>query len=692
MKIDFLKIKPAFFPPKGNKQMLDAYVNPMERLIKEMIPKDLFQSELTPPYFLTYKSYFQKLTDSLPLVKWSSLDETPSTLSIAVLCSGYFTQGTGRFFCDIMARHLIPGKCLTIPLIRSLRFCFIIYPKQKFFITEIYINIENKKDLSCIQQNLPRLAKELRLTLLATQHTRKLVLSKSLTIDEKRMILFQNLSSLVDHPEEKLDPIILEDTYNLLLKFTKQEKPSQVPDHLLSLEETPKAFDHDMLKKIQSFILMFGKSMIDQREPKHLYRILSYLYFFHKIIVVQRLKRNQSHPLIWVKTLQTKLNKKTPVLSILICLNFAREIHLIDDTLLIEKIQLLLPQSQLVENSFIKNQNDKERICVLYLEIKHKTETSFPKQTMKDFQKKLPKELHQFIYSSPPCSSYGHLEDEMMRTILTLSKKLRSLKTPPSVIIHFINETKDFLIFTAIVVSIDHSKKKTQFFKDTPYMKILSYQTKTVGIVDHRYIKNAHIIRMSFDINHNTEQKKPSSLYYARKIILDYLKGYFGSILDFNSDMAVKQYEKLLHLKKVIQPVPFVEQYFYSLAPGYMQCLLSIKTLTDLFNMILKSLETKIQDNSCYLSSKITPQELLLLTFSKSDRLIEKLKQEILNKIPPSITLTLSDLFVENKRLFSLIISTEDPLFKEDLMREINHLPLIKKELHQLKISPLSSS
>ena len=686
MKIDFLKIKPTFLPPKGNKQMLDSYVSSMERLIKEMIPTNLFQSEVTPPYFLSYQSYFQKLAQKLPLVKWSSTDEAPSTLSIAVLCAANFTQGTGRFFCDIMARYLIPGKYLLIPLIRSLRFCFIIYPKQELFITEIYINIENKRDLCCIQQNLPRLAKELRITLLATQHIRKLVLSKPLTIDEKRMLLFQNLSSLVDCSEEILDPTILEDTYNLLLKFTKQEKPSQIPDHLFEFEEHPIAFDHDMLQKIQRFILMFGKSMIEQRETKHLYRVASYLYLFHKIIVFQRLKTNKSYPLVWVKIMQTKLNKKTPILSILICLNFAREINVIDDALLIEKLQLLLPQSQLIENSFIKNQNDKERISTLYLEFERKTQTFFSKQTIKELQKKLPKEIRQLISLSPPHSSYDHLEDEMMRTILTLSKKLKSPKDRSPVIIHFADETKEFLTFTAVIVCLNQSKQKKRSFKDKPQLKILSYQIKTVGIVDHRYTKNAHIIKIRIDkyTSDQHEQDNSFSLYYARTTILNYLKSYFGSILDFNSNMIVKQYEKLSELKTKSPSLPLIEQYFYSLTPGHMQSLLSIETLKSLLDMILKNLNTKTHKDHYYLNSQITSQELLLLIFSQSDELIEKVKREILRNIPSSIPLTSSDLLIKEKRFLSLVVSTPRVLFKKDLLQKIHALPLIQKKSYLL--------
>lgn len=124
MKIDFLKIKSGFLPPKGNKQGFDSYISSMERLVKEMIPKDLFHSEVAPPHFLSYESYFQKLGESLPILKWSPIEDAPCSISIAILCAAEFTHGTGRFFCDTIARSLIPGKQFPITVIRSLNFRF----------------------------------------------------------------------------------------------------------------------------------------------------------------------------------------------------------------------------------------------------------------------------------------------------------------------------------------------------------------------------------------------------------------------------------------------------------------------------------------------------------------------------------------------------------------------------------------
>lgn len=672
MKIDFLKIKSGFNPPKGNKQGLDSYVSSMERLVKEMIPQDLFDSEVAPPHFLSYESYFQKLGETLPLVKWSAMDEAPCSISIAILCSAEYTHGTGRFFCDTIARNLIPGKQLPITVIRSLNFRFIIHPKDRYFITEIYIDIENERDLHQIRQNLPRLAEEVRLTLLATQHARKLVLAKPLTMDEKRMVLLENLSSLVKRPDKNHDHNILEETHHLLLKVAHEETPAQIPDHLLPLiEERPQAFDHNMFQGIQSLILMFGEHMISKRDVQHLYRTLSYLYLFRKNIS-HRLKIKGSEHLISVKILRSTLTPNTPVLAILICLNFIHDQEDLDQKKLIEVIQSHLPYSRLVEDSLISSK-DKDRICTLYLEMEREDGRPFAQTNLKELKKKLPKEIHSLYRSLEVHRAHDANEEEVMRNILTLSKELKTPQDPPPVIIHFANETDEKVTFTVILICL---KQQKMHFETHPYMKVLSHQSKIAGILDKRHLQRAHVLELQLSKQAFTDDKGRFSLYEARKSVLSYLKKTFGPLRDYNSGMIVKQYENLSKLKAVVPPTPLVEKFFYSITPGYMQSLLSTETLKLQYEMLLKSLEASFETLPYYLISDTTNDELLLMVSSNSDELIDQIKQEIASLLSSSTNLTTSDVSLNETRSLGLVFSVEDASLRQEFLNQI--ISLIK--------------
>lgn len=668
MKIDFLKIKAGFLPPKGKKQGFDSYIASMERLVKEMIPEDLFETEIAPPHFLSYETYFQKLGESLPIVTWSSIDEAPCTLSTAILCSAEFTHGTGRFFCDMMARHLIPGKQIQITVIRSLNFRFIIHPKDHYFITEIYIGIENERDLYQIQSHLPRLAEEIRLTLLATQHARKLVLSKPLTLDEKRMVLIENLSSLVKRPEEEFDHSILEDTHHLLLKVTNKEKPGHVPDHLLPLiEEKPQAFDHNMFQEIQRLISMFGKEMISKRDVHHLYRVLSYLYLFQKV-TTHKHKIDINERFVSVKVLRTTVKPDLPVLAILICINFLKETEALNDTELIQTIQNHLPESQIVEESLVKIKSDSDQIDTIYLEMKRNHQASFTQGEVKELKKKLPKEIHGLIRQTLAELPHDQNEEEVMRNILTLSKQIKTPQDASPAIIHFSSETDEAVTFTAILVCLHAPKNLSLYAAQTPYLKILSHQTKIAGILNKRHLQNAHILKLKLD-------KGPYfSLYEARKTILTFLKENFGPVRDFNSGMIVKQYENLSELKAHVPPTDLVEKYFYSLTPGYKQSLLPSETLKQHYEMLTQSLHASFEEHSYAFSSENTQDELLLMISSPHDDLIEQIKQETASLISSSTDLTISDITSNDIRALGLIFSAEDPNLRSEFFRQIASL------------------
>jgi hypothetical protein len=682
MKIDFLKIKSKFLPPKEHKESLDSYIASMEKLVKSLIPKALFESEISPPHFLSYQSYFQKLNQSLPIVKWTPLGTAPCSISIAILCSAEFTHGTGRFLSDTIARNLIPGKQIPITMIRSLNFSFIIQPKDRYFVTEIYVDVENERELHQATQTLPRLAEDLRLTLLAIQHARKLVLSKPLTLDEKRMLLLENLSSLVEKPKDHLDHHILEDTYHLLLRVAYAEKQDEIPDHLLPLiEKTPKSFDHNMFQTMQSLILAFGKEMISSRSLHHLYHTLSYLYLFRKVMSY-RLKNRQNEHLISIKVLRTMVDPKTPVLAILICTNFLSDREELDQEQLVEVISSYLPRSHLVPRSLI-NFKDENQMGLMYLEMAKDPPASFSQSEVRELKRKLPKKIHQLYHSPIVQRPHDHNEEEVTRNILKLCKELNTPEDPPPVIIHFSNETNTHLIFTVILVCLQ--SRPIQFMQASE-LKVLFHQSKIAGILGNRYLQNAHILEVQIDKSSSDQKKDENELYQARKTILSYLKKHFGPVKDYNSGMIVKQYENLCALKKLVLPTPLVEKYFYSIKPGYMQSLLSVKTLKNLYDLVCQGFKASFSDSSYAFDSVETDEELLLMVSSPIDGFIDQIKREISSLFSSPANISISDVSMHGIRVLGCIFSVEDLSLRKDLS---NQIQTFIKSLDPLLVSTL---
>lgn len=249
------------------------------------------------------------------------------------------------------------------------------------------------------------------------RHARKIVLSKSLTIAEKRMIALENFLSLVKRPEEGID--------HPLHKVAHYDTPGQIPDHLLPLiEERPQAFDHNIFQGIQSLILMLGENIISKRHIHHLYHVLSYLYLFQKNISHHLTIKNSEH-LISIKILRTTLQSKMPVLAVLICFNFTKEREKIDQKKLIKVIQSHLKYSRLVEDSFIYSQ-DKDHICTVYLEMIRKDGHAFPQSEVKKLKQQLPKKIHS-LYTHR-VSKMGNLPMKPSRSLFGVSHHCRKAR------------------------------------------------------------------------------------------------------------------------------------------------------------------------------------------------------------------------------------------------------------------------
>ena len=256
-KIDFTKIQPSFPPQEDNELSFQFYMSSVERLVKAIIPSDLFpeQSYIEKE---DVGAYYLKLQRLLPLLDWSVGDKTPTSVSVTLLCSADYTHGAGRFVCDMCSRWLIPGKQLPIVVVRSLNFTFQAYPNQKFFINELIIDIQHETDLELIRGNLPLLSQEIRQNVSAVRHARHVISTKPLSLEQKMKMVEDNIESLLDRPSKEFEPNIFDQMHHLFLKASAEQKIAQIKEQMSSLHQLkPKVFDRDIFDEIRHFILLF---------------------------------------------------------------------------------------------------------------------------------------------------------------------------------------------------------------------------------------------------------------------------------------------------------------------------------------------------------------------------------------------------------------------------------------------------
>lgn len=577
MKINIFKIK-AKGPQRKGHPGFDNYVKSMEEVVKEMIPESvacLPEDSL----FIPCDVSFETLNRTLPIVEIVDEEAAPSLLSLRVLTREECTHGIGLFLCQMIDEKLLPGKKLEITFLRSLSFQFIIKPKEPLYIIEFFIAVDSLNDLKEIKKNFPRFEKEVRLTTLGVEKARKIVLAKGHNLEEKRMILLENFSSLLKSANDFDRKTLFSDVQHLLLKGLHEEDPNKIPDHLLPyIDETPKTFDHHIFHAIDHLSQLFEDSFSRHRPLSHLSRVISFLYLFRKMITHSVSIRPQKRHVSF-KVLPFKL-EYVPTLSLLLGTNFVEGQERFGKDDFIEVIQKYLPDTTTVPNTTLINEESHKGVVTLYLEMQMKDGSSFPPEAIKALKKKVPKEIH--LAFDTIKEDLKIPSDEIARNVVKLTKEISNTYDPPKVVIQYHNQSDTHYYFTALLAYLQVPDETPLTFASEGPLTLRSTDRKVVGILKNRYVKQIYI----FDI---ALQKNDPSIKAGREAIFEYFKKRLKKVHDFNGGMIARKYENLASFKALIPP-PYsdalAENFFYSITPTYMQTLATPETLKNQFLLV----------------------------------------------------------------------------------------------------------
>ncbi len=619
MKIDFFKIK-ASSPQRKSHPGFDFYVKSMEALVKETIPESVVEIHETS-HFIPIDSSFEKLNQALPIVQISEEDEAPSILSLKVLVREEHTHGVGLFLCRMIDEKLLPGKKMAVTYLRSLSFKFIVKPKQPYYIIEFFINVESSADLQMIKKNFPRFEEEVRLTTLGVEHARKLVLAKGHSLEEKRMILLENFTSLVKSTSDFDRKSLFEDVQRLFLKGIHEESPDKIPDHLLPfIDAKPKKFDHHIFNEVENLSILFHEDFSRKRSLSHLSKIISYLYLFRKIITYSiHIKPDKRH--VSFKLIQLKV-EGVPTLAVLLGVNLVRPCESLEEEDLLQAIQKTIPSVRLLPGSNVINEQGKKRVSTLYLEIQKEDHTPFKGDNLKLLKKRVPKEIQQSIQRAKK-EVQSHLsDDETTRNILILTKEIKSIHDAAKIIIQYHNQTPSHIQFSVILAQLHEPDALPLSFASSPPITIRKSERKVVGILKKRYIKEVYL----YDV---IIQKGERDLRSARRQTFAYFKSHLHKLHDFNGGMVSRKYENLATFKALLENPPsdfLVENYFYSITPPFMQTLTPPKVLKDHFNLFLKALDHDFQSGEPLFLEKRTDNYALFVICAPDGAAIEQIK------------------------------------------------------------------
>lgn len=581
MKINIFKIK-ANAPQRKTHQGFDAYVKSMEALVSETIPESVAAFH-EASMFIPYEMSFEKLNQALPIVRISEEDESPCLLSLRVLCRDEYTQGIGLFLARMIDEKLLPGKKMAISYLRSLNFKFIIKPKEQYNIIEFFLEVETAKDLATIKKNLPHFEEEVRLTTLGVEHARRVVLAKGHNLEEKRMMLMENLTSLLKSSSDFDRKTLFSDVQELLLKGIHEAFPDKIPDHLLPyIDPKPKTFDTHIYSEVLNDSQLFQESFSKGRSLSHLSKVISYLYLFRKMIThavkIKPDERSLSFKLISFKY------KGVSTLAFLLGTNLIQGYERLDEQDLIDAIQKVVPEATLVPGTTMMNEESHKRVVTLYLEMQKKDGTPFSGETIKTLKKKIPREIRTSLAQVK--EGQGIIDDETTRNILNLTKEIYSIHDPAKIVIQYHHQTETHFNFTILIARLQTPDGPPLSFSSEGPIAIRKSERKVVGILKNRYIKEIYLFDLAF-------QKENNEIKTAREKIIDFFKKKLKNLHDYNGGMVVRKYENLAAFKALLhipEQDPLPEKFFYSITPPFMQTLTSPSRLKSHFEMITDAL------------------------------------------------------------------------------------------------------
>lgn len=627
-----LHIEPSF--PEVDSPNFALFLTSVEQHIESLLPDSIREQLLYQEEEEALRATFSRLGKLLPLFKYSSLEKTPSTISISAFCLADFTEGVGRYIGDMLSRWLIPGKQLTLVGSRSMAFHFVKYPHQEFFFNEYLIPVKEQSELDIIKNNVENLLSELRITILAVYYARYIVSIKSLSIEQKTAMIQENISSLLDGPAKIKDSNIFDQMQQFLIKLSAEEKFHQVKQNIAYLLYTrPKAFDRDVFYEVRHFMNAFKDKFTASRDPRHVSRVIAFQYLFKKTILSQ-IEHDPQERHLSLKLLKTHIqidSSSRKVLGVLITIHLLKETERFDKKHILDAISAIVGEVNYIQDSFIKeHSNDLVNSYYLEIDLFH-----ISLDQLKKLKQLLPKEIKDRIESVIHPTFMPRNEEEIMKNIIILHKQIRFVRDMPQAIITYDRQLDEEISFLIILVRVvkDNSVSFTQLLGDHEFSFIID-EIKPLGYLKRKHPKEAVILRMFLNKSSFFRKDFSLDLHKARNQVVQNLQEIIGEFRDYNGGMIIKQNEALEALRLSLQESGknndfLLENFFYAIRPGFMQSIIPTEVLHKLFLMLQEGLESDFSTNSMELQMTMKDRYLVGMLCTVK----EKMKKQLLTQL-----------------------------------------------------------
>ncbi|MBP7074795.1 MAG: peptide ABC transporter substrate-binding protein, partial [Rhabdochlamydiaceae bacterium] len=382
------------------------------------------------------------------------------------------------------------------------------------------------------------------------------------------------------------------------------------------------------------------------------------------------------------------------VLGILVQISLADRYEFFDEENLQRAVHRLLPNLHMVKGTLYKFYGNNNKIRTCYAEFEKTGNQSFTLAEISLLKKSLGEELIEKTERLVPSVFKIRNQEEVLRSILTLSQEIDRPSDLSQVMISFETQSSDEVIFTAICVRAEDqfSVSLENLVQNEPSSCRWILERKQIV----RYLENhqpivAYLFRVLLIPDFSTLRSDGSlNFFAARQKIAASLKISIGDYRDFNGGILIKQEETLLTLRNAFPLISSeqIENIYYSITPIEMQAILPSSTLKAIIDLTAQTALLGLADAHDYhlVSSSKPPYHMVLLSIPPGP-LHEKAKDHLqLVEFPEDIQASFS-LATKKSHLYGFLIPLENKKFTDRFTESLgNLLHFWSNEVKKLKI------
>lgn len=643
----FPKVVPVFNQTQEhpNGQFYEAIIqNTLKKILKENF--EIEGNDQINPLQLK-----EKFFATLPLIKRDGNEQflcgnSPSFYLLADHRSNLF-----KFFFEMISNWLIPGKRLNILLFNAIDFYIPAFGEDRIYaLCEIILQVDSLSEQKEIFRMFPNLAKEIHLGVSSAYFARRILEIKGLTMDEKMAMIQENITFVI--------------------------------------KKNPNFFNYNIFVDMQHLLSTCSEEFKNLRGCRHLARMICIHYYFRKTLV-EKVQLASSKRYVKLKIFRSKIpsqiiDEKKNILGIIVAVNFFDEKEIFDGRHLLKAIEDYLPGVALIEGSLIVNRWDKERICLLYIEIEKIDGTKFRGEELLQLRRDLGEDLKDRIEHLMHPVFMPRNEEEIMRNILSLSNQIKYLRDIPQLFVSFDEQTQTNLFFTIIIVRVlinGSLSIKEMFNNADTFLQYIHDSQRIIGCIRKKYSKEATVFRVRLLKNPFLREDHSIDLYKARSVVVSELVRIIGKIRDFNGGLISKQNDALNQLRRRLADIGtyndfLLENFFYSLHPAIMRTLISPDALKILFLMMIEGLDK----NEMGLSLHRDLNAIYVMILSRDSSIDKALSKHFSNENILSVELATTYVNYYGSLCLGYIYTCDDP-YKQDYFCQAIEVALLNMNL-----------